>query len=151
MNATTEARYIRPDWFTHHVFNRLIAGLAKVGVSAWGARRLHVRKRFSGDVQTVPVNLLTVDGHAYLVAPRGATQWVRNLRAAGEATLSVGRRSNPFAAVEIDDADKAPILREYLRRWGFEVSKFFEGVDPKNVSLEQLAELAPGIPVFRVS
>ena len=57
----------------------------------------------SGEPRRTPVNLLTVDGTRYLVAPRGETQWVRNLRAAGEGQLLLGRRSEPFTAIELAD------------------------------------------------
>ncbi len=46
---------------------------------------------------------------------------MRNLRASGEGRLLLGRRSETFTAVELDDADKAPLLRAYLKRWKAEV------------------------------
>ncbi|MDX6580636.1 MAG: hypothetical protein QOJ47_2185, partial [Gaiellales bacterium] len=76
-------RYVRPGWFTKHVFNRIVAGLTRLGLSVLGSRVLEVRGRTSGEPRRVPVNLLTLDGERYLVAPRGETQWVRNLRASG--------------------------------------------------------------------
>jgi deazaflavin-dependent oxidoreductase (nitroreductase family) len=77
---------------------------------------LEVRGRKSGQPRRVPVNLLTLDGTRYLVAPRGHTQWVRNLRAAGEGHLLLGQRREPFIASEIPDTDKEPIGRPVLRR-----------------------------------
>ena len=68
--------------------------------------------------------MLTLDGIRYLVAPRGHTQWVRNIRVSGEGVLLLGRRREPFRAVEITDTDKEPILRGYLRRWKWEVGQF---------------------------
>ena len=73
--------YQRPGWFTSHVFNPVVAALTRAGISVWGSRVLEVRGRKSGEPRRNPVNLLTVDGKRYLVAPRGHTQWVRNLRA----------------------------------------------------------------------
>jgi len=82
------------------VFNRAVAGLTRLGVSVWGSRVLRVRGRKSGEVRTVPVNLLTLEGTQYLVAPRGTTQWVRNLRAAdGHGELALGRKVTPFTGV----------------------------------------------------
>ncbi len=52
---------------------------------------LEVRGRSSGQPRRTPVNLLTLDGVRYLVAPRGETQWVRNLRASGEGRLLFGQ------------------------------------------------------------
>ena len=58
----------------------------------------------SGEIRTTVVNLLTVDGQRYLVAPHGETQWVRNLRAAGgHGTLRLGKHSEPFVATELAD------------------------------------------------
>jgi deazaflavin-dependent oxidoreductase (nitroreductase family) len=122
-------RYVVPNWFTRHVFNRFVAGLTLLGVSVWGSRVLEVRGRKSGQPRRVPVNLLTLEGTRYLVAPRGHTHWVRNLRVAGEGQLLLGRRRERFVASEISDADKEPILRSYLRRWKWEVGQFFGGVD----------------------
>jgi hypothetical protein len=92
---------------------------------------------------------LTHEETTYLVAPRGRTQWVRNLRAAGEGRLRLGRRYDDFTAVELADADKAPILRAYLESWAFEVGRFFDGVDAESTDA-QLAAIAPGFPVFEV-
>jgi deazaflavin-dependent oxidoreductase (nitroreductase family) len=142
-------RYVVPGWFTRHVFNRLVAGLTRLGISVWGSRVLEVRGRKSGRPRRVPVNLLTLEGTRYLVAPRGQTEWVRNLRAAGEGDLLLGRRREHFVATEIPDADKEPILRSYLERWKWEVGRFFGGVDDGSPS-EELRRIAPDHPVFRV-
>ena len=145
----TEARYVQPGWFTRHVFNRSVRRLTRWGVSVAGSRELRVRGRSSGEWRSTPVNLLTLDGARYLVAPRGVTQWVRNVRVNPAAELRVGRRTEAFRAEEVPDADKVPVLREYLRRWGWEVGAFFEGID-KNSTDADLARIAPGFPVFRV-
>jgi len=142
-------RYVQPGWFTRNIFNRTVRALTRMGISVAGSRELRVRGRKSGEWRTTPVNLLTVDDSRYLVAPRGNAQWVRNIRVAGKGELRVGRRSESFAAEEVADAAKTTILREYLRRWGWEVGAFFEGID-KNASDEDLALIAPGFPVFRI-
>jgi hypothetical protein len=95
------------------------------------------------------VNLLVRDGRRYLVAPRGNTQWVRNLRAAGGGELRLGRQREPFRAVELEDAEKPPLLRAYLQKWRFEVAAFFEGVGP-DASDDDLRRVAAGYPVFRI-
>src|SRR5215470_9696571 len=105
--------YQAPGWIDRR-FMSLISGLTRLGVSAWGSRVLEVRGRTSGEPRRVPVNLLVVDDSRYLVAPRGQTQWVRNLRAAGEGDLLLGSRREHFTATELDDSQKEPILREYL-------------------------------------
>jgi deazaflavin-dependent oxidoreductase (nitroreductase family) len=141
-------RYLRPNR-SDAIFNRAVAGLTRLGISVAGSRVLAVRGRASGEWRTTPVNLLTVDGERYLVAPRGVTQWVRNIRAAGGGELRVGRRVEEVAVTELADEEKAAVLREYLRRWAWEVGRFFEGVDA-SASDDQLAAIAPGFPVFRL-
>src|SRR4029077_2567682 len=98
------AHYQRPDWFTKHVFNRVVAVFTRLGISVWGSRVLRVRGRKSGEWRSSPVNLLDRDGTQYLVAPRGQTQWVRNIRVSGGGELIVGSRVQPFKAIEISDA-----------------------------------------------
>ncbi|MBW0272256.1 nitroreductase [Nocardia sp. MH4] len=131
--------------------NKIANLLPKLGISIMGSRLLAVRGRKSGEWRTTMVNVMTAaDGERYLVAPRGHTQWVRNLRVAGDGELRLGRKVEQFTATEIADTDKVPLLRLYLEKWGWEVGKFFEGVD-KNASNEQLAAIAPGFPVFRLA
>jgi deazaflavin-dependent oxidoreductase (nitroreductase family) len=147
MNAT-EARYIKPKSGTSF-FNDAVGRLTKMGISVYGSRVLAVKGRKSGEWRTTPVNPLRVDGTRYLVAPRGNTQWVRNLRVVGTGELRIGRKAEPFSATEIADDDKPAILRAYLKRWKFEVGVFFDGVDAKAPE-EKLREIAPGYPIFRV-
>ena len=70
-------------------------------MSLGGSRVLEVHGRKSGEWRRTPVNPLEFDGDRYIVAPRGETQWVRNLRARGEARLRKGRRTEEFTATEL--------------------------------------------------
>jgi len=139
----------RLNQLTTRFFNAAVARLARLGLSVWGSRLLFVRGRKTGQWRSTPVNVLTLDGRRYLVAPRGHTQWVRNLRAAGGGELRVGRKTEPFTATELTDAEKPDVLRAYLRRWKFEVGVFFDGVDAKAPEAG-LLEIAPGYPVFLI-
>ena len=145
----TPLHYQRGDWFGKYVLNGLVALLARLGISLWDSRVLRVRGRKSGRLYTTPVNLLTIDGQRYLVAPRGHTQWVRNLRAAGDGELLLGRRVERFSAVEVPAEQRPPILRAYLRRWKFEVGMFFAGVSADSPETD-LARIAPDHPVFAI-
>ncbi|SES31122.1 nitroreductase family deazaflavin-dependent oxidoreductase [Actinokineospora terrae] len=148
---TTNARYLRPGRIVRLLrFDAIVSFLVRRGFDVWGARVLSVRGRKSGEPRKTPVNLLTIDGVQYLVAPRGHTQWVRNLRAAGEGELSVGKRVERFTAEELPDEVKPPILRAYLKRWAFEVGAFFDGVNAKSTDAELLAA-GPSHPIFRVT
>lgn len=142
-------RYVPPGWFTRRLVNPAVELATRLGLSVWGSRVLRVRGRVSGEWRSTPVNLLTHDGRRYLVAPRGVTQWVRNLRAAGAGELALGRAVERFAARELADAEKVPVLRAYLRRWKAEVGVFFDGVGPDSAD-EELARIAPDHPVFEV-
>ena len=143
-------RYVRPDWFTSRVLNPVVALAARLGISVYGSRVLAVRGRTTGEWRTTPVNVLSHRGERYLVSPRGITQWVRNLRAQGGGELRLGGRRELIRAVELGDDEKADILREYLRRWRFEVAEFFDGIGPDSGDSE-LRRIAPDHPVFRVS
>ncbi|MEU9573499.1 nitroreductase family deazaflavin-dependent oxidoreductase [Streptomyces massasporeus] len=140
----------KPGWFTVNVLNRIVAWLTRRGVSVWGSRVLAVRGRKSGQWRTTPVNLLTLDGKQYLVAPRGHVQWTHNMRAAGGGELHLGKHVDTFTAAEVGDDDKTPILRAYLKRWKAEVGVFFNGVGPDSPD-DELRRIAPDHPVFEIT
>jgi deazaflavin-dependent oxidoreductase (nitroreductase family) len=139
-----------PGWFTRNVFNRLVNGLMALGISIQGSRVLEVKGRKSGRWRATPVNLLEVDGARYLVAPRGNTQWVRNMRAAGGGRLKLGRKTEEFEAAEVTGEAAVPLLRAYLKKWKWEVGVFFEGTDADASDAELLA-IVPDHPVFKLS
>ena len=143
------AYYRKPGWFTSTIFNPAVAVMTRAGISVWGSRVLRVRGRKSGEWRSAPVNLLTYEGQKYLVAPRGLTQWVRNIRVAGGGELVLGTKVQPFKAAEISDEEKIPILRAYLKQWQFEVGIFFQGVSADSPE-EELKRIAPDHPVFRI-
>ena len=138
-----------PGWFTKHVFNRLVALATRLGLSVAGSRVLEVKGRKSGEWRQTPVNLLVFEGERYLVAPRGNTQWVRNMRVAGGGRLVVGRRVEEFGATEVPEAERPPLLRAYLEKWKWEVGAFFGGVGPDSSDAE-LLRIAPDHPAFRL-
>src|SRR5262245_58661644 len=143
------ARYVQPGWFTTNVFNRLVALLTRAGLSVYGSRILAVRGRRSGEWRTTPVNLLLYRGERYLVAPRGQTGWVRNIRASGGGELRLGSRRETIRVVELSDGEKPELLRAYLQRVKFEVGVLFQGVG-LDAPESELRRIAPGYPVFRL-
>jgi deazaflavin-dependent oxidoreductase (nitroreductase family) len=132
------------------VFNAIVATATRLGLSVWGSRVLRVQGRKSGRWYSTPVNVLTLNGERFLVAPRGETQWVRNLRVAGRGELVLGRRTEAFASEELEPDKSVEVLRAYLRRWRFEVGRFFGGVSA-DASDEDLRRIAPDHPVFRIT
>jgi deazaflavin-dependent oxidoreductase (nitroreductase family) len=149
MSDTPTTHYRAPGRVTRWVLNPLVSALVKLGVPLKGANVLSVRGRSTGEWHSVPVNPLRLEGARYLVAPRGETQWVKNLRAAGGGRIRRGRRTEAFTAVELDDAEKPPILRAYLKEWAWEIGAFFDGVGADS-SDEELAAIAPKHPIFRI-
>lgn len=142
-------RFQEPGWFTKNVFNRLVAGATRIGVSVAGSRVLEVKGRKSGEWRRTPVNMLEFEGARYLVSPRGHTQWVRNMRVSGGGRLVLGRRAEDFTAKEVPVEDRVPLLRAYLEKWSWEVGAFFGGVGPDSSDTE-LLRIAPDHPAFRI-
>ncbi len=146
--ADPTSHYQAPGFATKRILNPIVRGLTRAGISVMGSRVLVVKGRKSGGPRRTPVNLLTLDAKQYLVAPRGEAQWVRNVRADdGQLSLQVGRRHTSYVASEVADANKAEILRAYLRRWKSEVGVFFGGAGA-DASDEELLAIAPRHPVF---
>jgi len=140
-------RYVPPAGRMDRWFGAAVCWLTAHGVSLMGSRVLVVRGRTTGEPRSVPVNLLELDGQRYLVAPRGNTQWVRNVRAAGRGELRLGRRVEPVVLTELPVGERLPVLRVYLKRWGWEV---VEGLTKDSTDAEVTA-VAPGMPVFRIT
>ena len=149
MGTRILAHYQKPHWLTKYLFNPLVAWLTNRGISVRGSRILVVRGRKSGQIRRTPVNPLEMSGKRYLVAPRGETEWVQNLRAVRGGELRLGRHREPIGVEELPDDLKPPILREYLRRWKMETGKFFDGVTAESPESE-LRRIAPRHPVFGV-
>lgn len=141
----------RPGWATRHLLNPTLDRMMRCGLSFRGSRVLRHQGRQSGRFFSTPINLLTADGVDYLVAPRGETQWVRNVRAAGgHLELLLGRRREARLATEVPVGERPPILRLYLRRWQSEVGSFFDGVGADAPEVDLVA-VAARHPVFRLS
>jgi deazaflavin-dependent oxidoreductase (nitroreductase family) len=144
-------KYQAPDFFTQRIFNPLIMIIGRTtGITMKNTQTLTVRGRTSGKPHSVPVSPIEVDGVRYLVAPRGTTQWARNIRAAGEGELRLGRKRERIVVQEIDDDAKPAILRPYLMVWESEMKKFFNGVGP-DATEEELRREAADHPVFLIT
>ena len=142
--------YSRPGFFTTRVLNPTVKFLTgRLGLSMKGAGVLSVQGRKTGEWRSTPVNPLSLAGQRYLVAPRGETQWVRNIRVSRTGRITLGRKTETVHVEEVADGEKPPILRAYLREWAWEVGRFFGGVDA-DASEADLARIAPRHPVFRI-
>jgi deazaflavin-dependent oxidoreductase (nitroreductase family) len=128
----------------------LEVAVGRLGVPVPATWILAVPGRRTGRVHTTPVCLLTLDdGRRYLVAPRGVTGWVRNLRAAGRGELRRGRRVGHFTAREVAGEERVEALVEYLGRFGRLTRRFFDV--PPGAGPDAVRRVAGRHPVFRIA
>jgi deazaflavin-dependent oxidoreductase (nitroreductase family) len=142
-------RYDEPNR-TARAANTLIGWLAELGISIAGTRALRVRGRKTGKSRGVVVNVLQVDGVDYVVSPRGNTQWVRNVRAAGVVDVGPGWRRRRLRITEVADPAKVDLLKRYLDRWYWEVKGHIAGLTPDSGD-DEIHAAAPSIPVFALA
>jgi deazaflavin-dependent oxidoreductase (nitroreductase family) len=130
------------------LFNKVFGVLVGLGLGPRDYYLLQVRGRTTGRVRSTPVNVVEVDGHRFLVAPRGRTQWVRNAEAAGTVALKVGRRRRTYRLGPLADADKPEVLRAYLDRFRTFVQRYFPV--PAGSPPAAFVALAARYPVFEL-
>ena len=142
------AYYNKPT-ATTKLMNGLFMRLASIGFTPRNTVAVQIRGRKSGRLRSNVVTWVEVDGGRYLVAPRGTTEWVRNVRAAsGEASIKHGR-SEPVRLIEVPEAERAPIIRAYVQKQPDMVRREFgvKGDEP----MEEYERIAPRHPVFRIA
>lgn len=136
----TKTPYLPPPWMAAHVGNRFAALFGRRVIS-----ELEVVGRTSGKPRRVPVAVYEHDGRRYLIAPRGDTNWARNLRAAGEGRLSHRGTRWAFTATEVPVAERPALIAGYRRRFGRfpMVGKTFDALpDPADHPTFLISELA---------
>jgi deazaflavin-dependent oxidoreductase (nitroreductase family) len=126
----------------------LRAGIKVVGPNQVPAYLLTVRGRKSGQPRTTPIVVIEQERKRYLLAPFGVVDWVRNLRAAGEATLTRGRRTEALRATELPSGEASVVLKRGLADGSIPsfLVKYFEITTES--SREKLEEAAVRHPVF---
>ena len=126
----------------------LRAGFKVAGPNKVPMYLLTVRGRKSGQPRTTPIVVIEQDRKRYLLAPFGEVDWVRNLRAAGEATLTRGRRTEAIRAIELPRGEASLVLKRGLADNSIPsfLVKYFE-ISAKS-SPEELHEAAARHPVF---
>jgi deazaflavin-dependent oxidoreductase (nitroreductase family) len=129
------------------IARRLLTARVPLGFN----RLLTIRGRKSGAPRTTPLAVIEDAGRRWVWAPWGEVNWVRNLRAAGEATIHVGGRDEKVRAIELDPSQRLAFFRDVLgpvaRRIPFGVS-FIRVVD--GVDLNDPDDAARGRPVFEL-
>jgi deazaflavin-dependent oxidoreductase (nitroreductase family) len=104
----------RPPRFLR-IGNAFTTMLLRLGIGVGANTLLTVPGRKSGAPRSTPITVLQYEGRRYVQSPFGEVDWVRNLRAAGVATLTRGRRTERIVARELSAEETAPILRTVLR------------------------------------
>jgi deazaflavin-dependent oxidoreductase (nitroreductase family) len=136
--------------FVDRLNDSLITTLLRAGVKLGTASLLTVRGRKSGRPHTVPVLLVERDGQRWLVAPYGVVQWVRNIRVAGRAMLTRGRRSETVSVTELPAQEAAPILKQYLViQHAADIRSYFDVT--KDAPIEAFEHEAARHPVFKIT
>jgi deazaflavin-dependent oxidoreductase (nitroreductase family) len=112
--------YLKPPWFTAKIFNpiAMATGIADT-------ETLTVIKRGSKEPQKIPVLTVDIDGTKYLVSTRGESQWVKNIRANPDITISNKRGTTGYVAREISEQDRQRILTAYREKAGRTVEGYF--------------------------
>jgi deazaflavin-dependent oxidoreductase (nitroreductase family) len=148
MAAQTNSTHV-PWWAAY--FNRIARPLLAAGVPMGPDVLLTVRGRKSGLPRTTPVTICENAGRRGLISPFGETDWARNLRAAGEATISRGRWQEAVTAVELGQADAAAFIRDIVApaarqtRIGEWIVRNIDKID-----IDHPMEAAEGRPVFEL-
>jgi len=101
-----------PRWVT--AFNPLTRYLLRSGVPLGPNGLVTVRGRTSGVPRTTPIAIIELSGRRWIWAPWGEVNWVRNLRAAGRATITVRGRDEEVTARELDRTERAWFFRDVL-------------------------------------
>jgi len=144
---TDAPAFVKPT-LIENLFGRALAALLRLGVGPAHMRVLEVRGRKSGAVYSLPVDPLQYEGKLYLVAPRGRTQWVRNVEASGTITLRRGGAVEDYSVRALADAEKPPVLKAYLDGFRREVQRFFPVA--AGSAADTFAPLASRYPAFEL-
>lgn len=135
--------------FADRVESTLIMALLHAGLAMDTTSLLTVHGRKTGQPHTVVVVLVEQDGQRWLVAAYGEVQWVRNIRVAGTAALTRGRRSEAISVIELPAKEAAPVLKQYLSKVSGRVRSYFDAT--KNSSLEAFEREASRHSVFQIT
>jgi deazaflavin-dependent oxidoreductase (nitroreductase family) len=143
-----EEKYYNPPTGIIKSMNGFFGWLASHGIGPRKTVEIEVRGRKSGQPRKVAVNLVEVNGKRYLVAPRGETEWVRNVRADGG--LAVIRRSGAenVLLTEIPEPERPTIIQKYIGENAMVTKREF-GVEP-DAPIEEFQRIAGRHPVFLI-
>jgi len=139
--------YHKPSGFVK-LMNGFIGRLASMGLIPGDTAMLQVKGRRSGETRSTAVTWVEHEGQRYLVAPRGTTEWVRNVRAAGGQAAIRRRESEDVRLEEMPVEQRAPIIKAYLKKTAMVTKREF-GLEP-DAPIEEFEKIAERHPVFRI-
>ncbi|MGV0578494.1 nitroreductase family deazaflavin-dependent oxidoreductase [Mycolicibacterium elephantis] len=140
-----------PRWLKH--VNKLVIALLRLGLPISRHESpvvLTVPGRRTGRPRSTPITPMLIDGDRYVVNGYPGADWVRNVRAAGEATLRHGRRTERARLVELTPAQARPVLREFPAQVPVGVDLMKRAGVLKSGTPDELEGLAGRLPVFRI-
>jgi deazaflavin-dependent oxidoreductase (nitroreductase family) len=140
-----------PRWLKH--VNKLLMVLLRAGVPISRHESpvvLTVPGRRSGRPRSTPVTPMHVDGHRYVVNGYPGADWVRNVRAADNVTLTQGRRVEHVRMVELQPDEARPVLREVPAQVATGVELMKRAGVLSTGSPDELESMAGRLPVFRI-
>jgi deazaflavin-dependent oxidoreductase (nitroreductase family) len=130
------------------LFNKAFGALVGWGLGPRGYYLLQVKGRRTGRVYSMPVIVLEIGGSMFLVAPRGRTQWARNVEATPDVTLARGSLRPVYRVRAVPDDEKPPVLSVYLERFRSVVQRYFPL--PAGAPPAAFAPIAARYPVFQL-
>ena len=135
-------------------FNPIVRRILRAGPLLGPNALITIRGRKSGVPRTTPVALVEIDGKRWVIGTFGETNWVRNLRAAGEATLTVGRKTEEVKAAELDVPARAAFFRDvigpYTRRMPAGIGRLLLRMLGATEIVDDPAAAAEKRPVFEL-
>ncbi|MFI5199272.1 MAG: nitroreductase family deazaflavin-dependent oxidoreductase [Candidatus Limnocylindrales bacterium] len=133
------------------LFSPILKFLLTHGVPLGPNGLITIRGRTSGLPRTTPLAVVEFSGRRFVWAPWGEVQWVRNLRAAGRATITHHGRKEDVQATELDPTERIAFFRDTLGPlahsipFGVQFMRFVDGVD-----INHPLEAAKGRRVFEL-
>lgn len=130
------------------IMNRAVGPLASMGLTPSSTVTLEVKGRRSGQMRSTVLNWVEREGQRYLVSPRGETEWVRNVRAAGGEVSIRHRGRQNVRLEEMSPGNTAAIIQAYLKRNAMVTKQHF-GIEP-DAPIEEFEKIAARHPVFKI-
>jgi len=138
-----------PRWL--RAANRAALAMSRIGLTMGPVCVLTVPGRRTGKPRSAPVSPLTVSGGRYVVAGLPDSDWARNVRAAGHAQLSRGRRREPVTLTEVTDSQlKVQVMRAYPREVPRGAPMFVRAGITSSPDPDAFAAAASHVAVFQI-